>query len=236
MDRKTDVSPRLQYARLAGLLYLIIIVCGIGSEVFIRSNLIVAGDVAATTANILASQGLFRLGFVGDAIMLLSDVAIAVLFYLLFKPVSQPLSLMAAAFRLMQAAIIGVNLLNYYAAMLLLNGSGYGMNAESGLADGQVQKMVLMTLDLHSHGYDLGLIFFGVSSFILGYLIIKSTYFPKLLGYGLIAAAVVYLLGSFSRFLYPEALGWIEPFYVIPLIAELAFCLWLLIKGIRVEN
>ncbi|MDG6778113.1 DUF4386 domain-containing protein [Thiomicrorhabdus sp. zzn3] len=236
METKAEMNPYLQYARLAGILYLIIIVCGIGSEVFIRSNLIVAGDAAATTTNILGSQGLFRLGFAADAIMLLSDVAIAVLFYLMFKPVNQTLSLMAAAFRLMQAAIIGVNLLSYYAAMLLLNGAGYGMNAEGGLGDSQVQNLLLMTLDVHGHGYDLGLIFFGVSSLILGYLMIKSSYFPKLLGYGLIAAAAVYLLGSFSRFLFAEALGVIEPLYGIPLMTELALCLWLLIKGSRLAH
>ncbi|MBE9542421.1 MAG: DUF4386 domain-containing protein, partial [Proteobacteria bacterium] len=88
-------------------------------------------------------------------------------------------------------------------------------------------------LDLHSHGYDLGLIFFGLSSLILGFLVVKSDYFPGIFGYGLMAAAVVYLAGSFSLFLFPEYSPFIEPIYIVPLVAELSFCLWLLVKGVR---
>ena len=120
-DRSTETSS-LVYARIAGLLYLIIIIFGIFSEVFIRSSLIVTGDATATATNILASKGLFRIGFAADSIMLFSYVAIAILFYVLLKLVSKTLALTAAAFRLTQAAILGFNLLNYYAALLLLSG------------------------------------------------------------------------------------------------------------------
>lgn len=227
-NRIVELSPH-NYARVAGLLYLIIIVFGISSEVFIRSNLIVTGDAAATATNILASEGLFRLGFLADVFMLLSDVAIAILFYVLLKPVSKTLALMAAVFRLTQAAILGFNLLNYYAALLLLNGVAY----TTVFNPDQLNALALLFLDLHSHGYDLGLLFFGLSSIILGYLIVKSNYFPAILGYGLIAAAVVYLTGSFTRFLFPEYISFIEPIYIVPLIAELSLCLWLLVKGVR---
>ncbi|MDG6772868.1 DUF4386 domain-containing protein [Thiomicrorhabdus sp. ZW0627] len=219
-------------ARTAGWLYLIIIVCGIGSEVFIRSSLIVDGDAAATASNIVASDSLFRLGFVADSIMLLSDVAIAVLFYVLLKPVSNTLALMAAAFRLTQASILGFNLLNYYAAALLLNGSVY----VGGFETAQLNAMASLFLELHSHGYDLGLLFFGLSNLILGYLVIKADYFPSLLGYGLIAAAVVYLAGSFTRFAFPDYASMMEPVYVIPLIAELGFAIYLLVKGVKNQS
>ncbi len=225
-----ETSP-LVYARAAGLLYLIIIVFGIYSEVFIRSSLIVAGDAAATAANIVASEGLFRLGFLADAIMLLSDVAIAVLFYVLLKPVSKTLALTAAAFRLTQAAVLGFNLLNYYAALLLINGTAYA----AVFRPDQLHALALLFLDMHSHGYDLGLIFFGLSNLVLGYLVVRSEYFPGLLGYGLIAAALVYLTGSLIRFLSPDYISYIEPVYIVPLAAELAFCLWLLVKGVRVR-
>jgi len=226
----TETSPQV-YARVAGLLYLVIIVCGISSEVFIRANLIVPGDATATAGNIVASTALFRVGFAADSIMLLSDVAIAVLFYVLLKPVSRALALTAAAFRLTQAAVLGFNLLNYYTALLLLGGTGYVTAFEAG----QVHALAMLFLDLHSHGYDLGLLFFGVSNVILGYLVIKSDYFPGILGYGLIAAAVVYLGGSFTRFLFPDYASLVEPAYIVPLVAELSFCLWLLFKGVRVR-
>lgn len=220
------------YARIAGLLYLIIIVFGIFSEVFVRSSLIVSGDASATATNILASKWLFRIGFATDSIMLLSDVAIAVLFYVLLKPVSNTLALTAAVFRLTQAAILGFNLLNYYAAMLLLSGIEYATSFTSD----QLYALVMLFLTLHSHGYDLGLLFFGLSSLILGYLVIKSDYFPGIFGVGLIAAAAVYLTGSLMRFLSPDYLTFITPLYIVPLLAELSFCLWLLIKGVRVPS
>lgn len=228
--RTAETSP-LVYARTAGLLYLIIIVSGIYSEVFIRSSLVVAGDAAATAANVVASEGLFRFGFLADSIMLLSDVAIAVLFYVLLKPVSKTLALTAAAFRLTQAAVLGFNLLNYYAALLLINAAGYA----AAFSPDQLHALALLFLDMHSHGYDLGLIFFGLSNLVLGYLVIRSEYFPGLLGYGLIAAGLVYLTGSFTRFLSPDYISLIEPIYIVPLAAELAFCLWLLVKGVRVR-
>lgn len=217
---------------MAGLLYLVIIVSGISSEVFIRSGLIVAGDAAATAGNILASEWLFRVGFAADSIMLLCDVAIAILFYVLLKPVNKTLALMAAAFRLTQAAVLGFNLLNYYAALLLLKGAAYAAGFEAG----ELRALAMLFLEMHSHGYDLGLLFFALSSLILGYLVIKSDYFPGILGYGLMAAGVVYLAGSFTRFLYPDYAPNFAPVYIVPLIAELSFCLWLLFKGVKRQS
>ncbi len=228
-DPNTSASSLLLYARTAGVLYLIIIVFGISSEVFIRGNLIVPGDAAATTTNIMTSQALFKTGFLADSIMLLCDVAIAVLFYTLLKSVNNALAITAAAFRLTQAAILGMNLLNYYAVMLLLNGNSAGSLLETE----QLHAQVMLLLDMHSHGYDLGLLFFAVSNLILGYLIIKSKLFPAILGYGLQAAAVVYLIGSYTRFMAPDYVSFIEPLYIIPLLAELSFCLWLMIKGVK---
>jgi hypothetical protein len=232
MNIHTSETSPLIYARSAGLLYLIIIVCGIFSEVFIRSSLIVTGDAAATASNILASEDIFRFGFVLDSVMLFSDVAIAILFYVLLKPVSTTLALMTTAFRLTQTAILGFNLLNYYSALLLLTGAGY----TTAFNPTQLNELVMLFLDMHSHGYDLALLFFSFSSFILGYLVIKSDYFPGILGYGLIAAAAVYLTGGFTHFLFPDYASIIEPFYIIPLIAELSFCLWLLVKGVRLSS
>lgn len=230
------MKPSVQlYARIAGLLYLVIIVFGIYSEVFIRSELIDFSDATTTANNILAAEGLYRFGFVADIIMLLSDVAIAILFYILLKPVSKTLSLTAAAFRLMQAAILAFNLLNYYAALLLLKNDSYG-NVINPEFPEYKDNLALLFLNLHSHGYDLGLIFFAVSIFILGYLLIKSHYVPRMLGYGLLAAAAVYLAGSLLRFLLPEYLQNFEAVYIVPFVAEVSFCLWLLLKGLNVAD
>lgn len=226
----TNNAPLVFTARITGLLYLVIIVCGISSEIFVRMRLIVPGDAAKTAANILAFPLLFRTGFTADAIMLFCDVAVAVLFYVLFKPVNKTLAIMAAAFRLIQAAVLGANLLNYHAALLVLGGSDYG----NFLFDNQRHGLMMLFLDLHRHGYDLGLLFFAVSNFILGYLITRSTLFPAIFGYALSLAAAVYLAGSYCRFVLPQYVAFLQPAYFIPFIAEFSFCLWLLIKGVSV--
>lgn len=228
IDTKTR-SSFLFYARVAGLLYLFIIVCGIYSEVFIRSELIISNDASATVANIMASRRHFLSAFVADSIMLLCDVAIAVLLYVLLKPVDKTLALTAAVFRVVQASILGLNLLYYYAVVLLLDGSVY----TTVFGSDEINALVMLLLQMHSYGYDLGLLFFAFSNFILGYLVIKADYFPTVLGYGLLAAGLVYLVGSYTRFLLPEYLLWIEPIYLIAFVAELSFCLWLLIWGIK---
>jgi hypothetical protein len=93
-------------ARIAGILYLIIIAAGIFAEFFVRQSLIVAGDAATTASNIMAAESLFRFGIAGDLIMIISDIALALAFYFLLKPVSRSLSMMAAFFRMTQATIL----------------------------------------------------------------------------------------------------------------------------------
>ena len=166
------------YARVAGILYLIIIVCALFSEVIVRSGMVVPGDAIATASNISRSEFLFRVGLVSDLIAFLSDVVVAVLLYILLRPVSQVLSLTAAGFRLTGTAIYGVNLLNHLAPLLLLGGSGF-----LGVFDrGQVEGLALFFLELHGHGYDLGLVFFGGHCLAIGYLLYKSDFVPKILG------------------------------------------------------
>jgi len=226
-----ETSPQV-YARIAGGLYLIIIVFGIWSEMFVRSTLIVAGDAAATAGNIMASEGLFRASFAADSIMALSDVAVAVLLYVLLRPVNRTLALVAAAFRLMQTAVVALNLLHHYAALLLLNGGAYA----AAFDPPQLHALVALALDVHAHGYDLGLLFFGVSCLVLGYLIARSGYFPRALGILVAAAGLAYLIGSYTLFLAPNYAETVAPIYVVPLISEVALCLWLLLRGLNVEQ
>jgi hypothetical protein len=226
-----ETSPQ-RYARIAGLLYLIIIAFGIWSEVFVRATLIVPGDAAATADAIAASDGMLMLSFAADTVMLIADVALAVLFFVLFRPVSRTLSAIAAAFRLIQAAVIAAALLNQFAASWLLGG---GVATEA-LGPEQIQALAAFFLDLHGHGYDLGLIFFGVSCLLLGALIVRSGFLPWLLGLLAMAAGVVYLVGSYTVFLLPDYAETVQPIYVIALVSEVALCLWLLIRGVNAER
>ena len=224
---RSDDTAFVRTARLTGGLYLGIIACGMFSEIAVRGQLIDFTDAAATANHIQGSGLLFKAGLAADAVMLLCDVAVAMLLYRLLRPVNATLSLMAAAFRLTQAAILGGNLLNYFAPMLLLPDSGYAAY----FSGPQRDALVLLFLDLHRHAYDLALLFFAVSNLILGYLVVKSQFMPTVLGYALQLAGGVYFAGSLCRFLLPDYLAALQPAYAIPLVAELSFCLWLLIRA-----
>ena len=222
-------------ARFAGLLYLIIIAAGIFAEFFVRQSLIVAGDAAATAANIVASESLFRFGIAGDLIMIISDIALALAFYFLLKPVSRSLSLTAAFFRMTQATILGFNLLNLFLALSLLSGVSY----LAVLGTEQLQAMGLLFLEAHGTGYSIGLVFFGINCLILGYLVVKSGYLPKVLGILLVVAGVGYLVDCFAQFLLPTYDLYADTFAMVvfgpAVIGELAMALWLLIKGVNVR-
>jgi Domain of unknown function (DUF4386) len=220
-------------ARVAGVLYLTIITFGIFAEVVVRSRLIVDGDAQATAASILDSEWLFRLGFAADLVVFLSDVAIAIVLFFLFLPVSRAVSALAASFRLTQTAIIGLNLLSMFGALLILREADYlhafGQKGEEGLA--------LLLLDLHQYGYTLGLTFFGLSTLAIAYLALQSRVVPRLLAALLGLAGLGYLGDSFAFFLVPGYGGSISSVLLAPaLVGELWFALWLLFRGRRLEE
>lgn len=218
-------------ARIAGVLYLVIIVCAGFSEGIVRSSLIVPGDATATVSNISASEGLFRLGFVSDLIAFMSDLIVSILFYILLKPVSKTLSLIAASFRLLaHPAIASINLLNLYNALLLVGGGGY----LTALDTSQSNALVLLFLNAHTYGYLIAGAFFGLHLLFLGYLFYKSDLFPGILGVLIVIASFGYLIESFGSFLFPTygaLFTWIVA--VTAVIGEVSLAFWLLIKGVR---
>lgn len=198
---------------------------------FVRSKLIVAGDAAATAANIGSHQVLFRIGFISDLIMVMSDVGVALLFYILLKEVNAGLSLLASFFRLAQATVLGLNLLNLYMPLLLLGQSDYlGALSENG-----VNGLAMLFLTAHGYGYLISGVFFGVSCVILGYLLFKASFFPRWLGVLVISAGGSYLVDSMTNFVVPQYAHVSEILVVtVAVISELSLCLFLLIKGVGV--
>ncbi|MDJ0930670.1 DUF4386 domain-containing protein [Breoghania sp.] len=214
----------LGIARLAGLLYLVIIGCDIGAKLGLRGPLIDLADAQATRAAILDAPIRFRAALTADMVMVAADIGLAVLLYTLFRPVGSGLALAAMVFRLMQTALIGASLLFMQAVWLIVSQSA---NVASPVI-GDPAAFATFLLDMHAHGYDLGLAFFSVNCMLTGILIRRSGFFPKLLGTTIALAGGVYLIGSALRFFTPQALNTFGAFYVVSLIAETAFCLWLL--------
>jgi hypothetical protein len=182
--------------RLAGMLYLVIIVFGISSEVLLRGPLLAAGDAQSVAASIAADPAPLRLSIAADAIMAMCDAALAVLLFLILRPLGAGIALTAMVFRLMQGAVIAASLLLLLAALR----PDFASSAAA-------------LIEMHGAGYDLGLAFFGV------------------IALGIALAGVVYFTGSALRLGDPALAAAFAPAYGLPVLAESAFCLWLLFAG-----
>ena len=222
-------------ARRAGVLYLIIIAAGIFAQMFVRNAIAVPFDATATVANLQDGAQLFRTGIAADVVMILADIALAIAFFALFERVSRSLSLLAAVFRLTQAAILGANLLNLFFALNLANGTSFA----GALGGPGRDQLALLFLEAHAIGYALALIFFALSLLVLGILVVRSRYLPRLFAYLLAFAAFGYLLDGFARILLPnydrfaDVLGMVV--FGPAVVGELAIALWLLVRGVRVQ-
>jgi len=220
-------------ARAAGSLYLVIFIANMFAYFFVGSSLVVPGDAKATANSIMASEPLFRSGIVSYLVVFLSDIGVAVLLYLLLKPVNRTLALVMMVSRLIQTTVHGANLLNQFFPLLLLGGGDY----LAGFGPDQVNALVLLFLNAHSYGVLLSEAFFGLSTVLLGYLVYRSSYFPRIVGALLVVASLAYFLDSFGIFLLPSYEAIIKQVIVAPaIIGEMAFTLWLLIKGVSVER
>lgn len=228
----TGWSPK-QLARAAGVFYLVIIVCGIWTEMFVRGPITVAGDPGATAANLLANEALFRIGFVAEAVMAVADVAVTVLLYLILRVVSKPLALAAAAFHLTQTAVLAANTMTAFGALLFLTANLGSATVPAAFDASQVNALTQHAFNVHGHGYSLALTFFGVNCLLLGLLIWRAAFLPKFLGLLMAASGLVYLTTSIVHFAAPEHYGTLSPAFLVCLIAELALALWLLIRGVN---
>jgi hypothetical protein len=223
-----EPSPAL-LARLTGLLLIVMACCAGFAELGVRAKLVVPGDAAATASRILASQQLFRAGLLGYVVAFLCDVPVAILFYVLLKPAGPRLSLTAAAFRLVYAAVVSAALANYFGALTVLSGG----RAYAALQSDQVQTLALIDVIQFSNGFGLALVFFGVHLLLLGWLLWRSPRFPRVIGPLIVVAGLSYLANSLSLLLAPAFNARVARFLAVPAMTELALALWLVFKGVR---
>ena len=166
--RSAETSP-LVYARVAGLLLLFIVVIAPFSQLYVPSTIIMPGDATATADNIEASGWVLRLGIVSDSLVFLIEIVLCVLLYVLFRPVSRTLSLVAAFARLSMTVVMAVNVLAYFTALLLLSGAAY----LTVFGPAQLDALALLSLNAHQYGVYVWEAFFGLDLAVLGYLIFK---------------------------------------------------------------
>jgi hypothetical protein len=217
------------YARIAGVSYAVIIIAGIFAEFFVRGRLIVADNAAATAANIMAAEILFRLGFTADLVMILCDVVVAWALFGLFAKVSRSLAGLAAAFRLVHAAVLGANLLHHFAALLVLS----PVEGATGAIAAGAPSLALLAIEAHGYGYLIAQVFFAVHCLLIGFLLLRSRTAPRVLGILLGLAGIGYVVESGTLFLAPRLDAATEPGLVVAGIAEISFAIWLGYIGTR---
>lgn len=225
--RIREGSPRFK-ARMTGSLFLLTIVAGIIAEMFISDQLVVSSNAAATAANILANKSLFEAGLGIYLIEMVCNIAITVLFYELLKPVNRSLSLLSAVFSLVGCVIKTFSRVFYIAPLIVLSGSPYLSVFD---AD-QLHALALVFLKVNAQGAGISLVFFGFSTLLQGYLILKSTFLPRILG-------VLSILGGLGwvLFLYPPLGNQLFlPIVAIGLLGSVLQIGWFLAVGVNEQR
>jgi len=215
------------------VLYLAIIVLGAFAEGFVANKLVIAGDAATTAANILASPELWRLSVAGDLIVVLCAVPLLWIEYLLLRPVSKQLVLLAVLFNLVSLAVEAISKLFLIVVMPILGSADY----LKAFDPHQLQILANLAISSHDVAFNIALIFFGFTCIVNGYLIFRSGYLPKFVGILMQIAGLSYLTACFSALFAPAFADLITPAILLPpLIGELSFCLWLLVKGVNMAK
>jgi hypothetical protein len=229
MPGTTATQPSLdRYARLAGFLYLAIIVSSILSLFVVEARLVVEGDWATTTQRIAADQTLFRAGLVYDMVMFASVVALAWALFVILRGVDRNRALLALLWRMAEAVVGAVTVLLGVLVVLLVG----SQDARAGLAPEQLHALVEVLLTARSIGFDVAVFFLSLGTIVNCRLLYTSRYVPRVLaGLGIVAFAIM-LVGTVVGLLLPESkdltmIGWAPG-----ILFEVAIGVWLLLKGI----
>lgn len=214
------------YARIGGVLFLVSLVAGGFGEGFAPAQLISAGDAAATARHILNSDALFRVGFASYLVEALCDVALTAVFYVLLRPVNPIVTFGIVLFRLMATATFAFGELFYFAPSLIVGSDTY----LKAFSPEQLNALTLLSLNLYGVGGVISLVFYGVGSIGIGYLMFRSGYFPRIIGVLWAIGGAGFVLRTFAVVLVPNI-----PTAILQapqILALLVLAIWLLAKGV----
>jgi hypothetical protein len=218
-----------QKARMIGLVYLLFFIKSILSQVCLQ-GLVVKNDSAATANAIVAHERLFHLGVATGLIETGLYIALTALFYMLFKPVSRSVSLVAAFFGLVGCAIqASGSVFQYFAVANLGNGGAVSVFSSDELSG---RAVAMLFLKLNDQAGSVALVFFGVYCLLIGCLILRSIFLPRFLGVLMVLAGLGWLI-----FLYPPLAGRLFAFIaIIGITAEALLMLWMLVIGVNTDR
>ena len=221
-------SPALK-ARLTGVLYLISGMAYSYADGNVHGKILVKGDAAATAHNILTNGKLLQLAFASNLISTVLYIAVTLLLYDLLKPVDRSVSLLAAFFSMAGCVIGAFGSLFTIAPLTILEGTQYlsVFKAE------QLQAMALLSLNLNGIVAGISMVLFGCYCILLGYLVLRSTFMPRIIGAFLIVAGLTYQV-----FLSPPLAANLFSHVVMPAgaLGEGSLILWLLIFGVNSQR
>ncbi|MEO8577589.1 MAG: DUF4386 domain-containing protein [Gemmatimonadales bacterium] len=223
-NRIQRMTPK-RMARIAGVLYLITIVAAVIAQGLIAERLINYRDASITALNIVTHPDLFRFGFTMYMIEMLAQTIMTMLFYELLKPVSKTGSLIAAVIGVVGCGIKALSRVFYVAPAIVLEGKHY----LSTFSAEQLQSLALLFYNINEMGAAIAVVFFGLSTVITGWLIIRSTYLPRFLGWFAVVGGIGWL-----AFLWPP-LGYRLNLYTagIGLLGALATIVWMIAFGVN---
>ncbi|MDX1347496.1 MAG: DUF4386 domain-containing protein [Thiomicrorhabdus chilensis] len=226
MADKEEINPS-RVARIAGVLYLIMVPLGFFG-MYSHSNLVIPGDSVTTIMNIKTAGLLFPLSIMSALLVQIVNILLVLVLYKLLKPVNKNLAILMVIFFIVSVPITMLNELNQYAVLLLLNGKEYLLTFNSE----QLHAQIMFFFELHEHGIHISGLFWGLWLLPMGLLVYKSSFIPKIIGGMLIIGCFGYLLDSLRFYFFPT----IEPIVLYTFWGELLLPIWLLFKGVNVEQ
>jgi hypothetical protein len=215
--------------RFAGLLYLLTSIVGFFTMGYVPGKLIVHGNASATANNISASETLFRLGIAGQLIGMAGFIFVAVALYDLLKRVNQRQAWLMVLLIVVSIPIAFLNELNSIAALVLVRGTDFLSVFEKHQREG----LAMLFLRLHGQGFVVAEMFWGLWLFPLATLVYKSRFLPRFLGVWLALAGLAWIILSLTSVLLPQYQGKVYAYSQPAIIGEIAFMLWLLIRGAK---
>ena len=219
-------------ARIAGLLYLIIVICGIISLMYVPSKLIVRENAIETYNNIVTNESLFKIGILCDLIMYTTFIFLSLALYKLLKQINKNVAITMVVLILVSVPISYVNLISKLDILSLINGT----NSLQPIELNEQYLKVMTLLKSYSNGILIVQIFWGLWLFPFGYLVFKSGFLPKFFGILLMVGCFGYITDFLGYFFFPEDYGktLISTIASLPhALGEIGICLWLLIIGVK---
>jgi len=220
-------KSQIRYARLAGFMFLFVIVADV-LGMFITNRFHVSGNFAETAQRIMESQWLYRAGLSCGLIGSLCTVLLAMGLYVVVRPIDNNLALLALLFRLAEATLGGAGSILSFCALQLYIGADH----RNAFAANQLSALA----SLFSSDWNIGAIFFGIGSILFFYLFLESAYIPKALSALGFYASVLVPIVSLGCLLSPQHAKMLQFGWLPIALAEISVGLWLLIKGINVQR